>query len=98
MTRALLAALVLWLSAGCAEALAWGCVGHQTVAIIAERNLKPAVRQAVDTVLTASPIAPGLKRGCLPISPDVIEDAATWADDERAEQPLTAPWHFVNMP
>jgi hypothetical protein len=98
MSRILVSAFVLLLTAGCADALAWGCIGHQTVAIIAERTAKPSALATAKAVLAAGPIDPALKRGCEPVSSDPLADASTWADDERAVQPATAPWHFVNLP
>jgi hypothetical protein len=98
MLRTVVSAFVLLLTAGCADAFAWGCAGHQAVAIIATRLLKPSSLAALKAVLAASPIDPALKRGCSPVSADPVVDASTWADDERAIDAATSPWHFINMP
>jgi hypothetical protein len=98
MPRVLAFVFALLLSAGCADALAWGCIGHQTVAIIAERTARPSAVAAARAVLGAAPIDPVLKRGCEPVASDPLVDAATWADDERGVEPATAPWHFINLP
>ena len=43
---------------------AWGCKGHQTVALIAEKHLTPEARQFVEKLLADNPIDPKLKRWC----------------------------------
>lgn len=98
MTRALLFTGVLLATCGSTPAFAWGCQGHRTVAILAERIVDAKTRQAVKAVLVASPIAAGLDRFCLPEDPDPIVDAATWADDVRDVMKETAEWHFINYP
>src|SRR3954454_24466699 len=97
MTRFVLV-LPLLLGLGSSEALAWSCAGHEAVAILAERMLPARTARAVMAVLAASPVEPDLVRRCAPLPVDPLADAATWADDERAVLPATAPWHFVNMP
>jgi S1/P1 Nuclease len=77
---------------------AWGCRGHETVATLAERHLTPETKQAVLALLTANPIDPQLKRYCGQRGLDPFVDASTWADDERALEPATAPWHFIDIP
>jgi len=47
---------------------AWGCKGHQTVALIAEKHLTPEARQILETLLKDNPIDPQLKRYCGPVS------------------------------
>jgi hypothetical protein len=37
---------------------AWGCKGHQTVALIAERHLTPETRQTLESLLKENPTAP----------------------------------------
>jgi nuclease S1 len=97
MTRLVLV-LSLLLGLGSSEALAWGCAGHEAVALLAERMLPPTTARAVKAVLAASPVEQDLVRRCAPLPAEPLADAATWADDERTAQPATAPWHFVNMP
>ena len=80
------------------EARAWGCEGHQTVALIAKMHLDPRALAMVDKILTDNPIDPKLKRFCEPVSTDPIVDAATWADDYRDDHPETEGWHFFDIP
>jgi hypothetical protein len=98
MRRTAAMAALLLVTAGSSEAFAWGCEGHRAVAMLAERLLGTATRSAVTTVLRASPVDPSLRRGCDPVPSDLIADVATWADDERAADPATAGWHFINFP
>ena len=83
---------------GRGDALAWGCHGHQAIAVLAERLLDAPALQAIKAVLDASPVDPSLRRNCETVPSDVVADASTWADDERAADPATASWHFVNLP
>jgi hypothetical protein len=80
------------------SAHAWGCKGHQTVALIAEAHLTPAARAMVFKILAAGPIDPALSRYCKEPNLDTFADASTWADDERRMKPDTAPWHFIDLP
>jgi hypothetical protein len=98
LQRMVVIALTLLVTVGRGQASAWGCEGHQAVAIIAERLLGPRALPAVQALLGASPVDPVLRRGCQPVPVDPLADAATWADDERAADPATAAWHFVNLP
>ena len=90
--------VVLLMTAGRSSAFAWACDGHRAVAMLAEKLLGSATLTAVTAVLTASPVDPALRRGCEPVPSDLIADVATWADDERAVDPATAGWHFINVP
>ena len=80
-----------------AEAQAWGCKGHQTVALIAEKHLTPETRQWVEKLLSENPIDPKLNRYCGGAARDAMADAATWADDVRGER-KNGPWHYIDMP
>lgn len=51
-----LALLVAVLVMGTAPMSGWGCKGHQTVALIAEKQLTPEARQFVDKLLSENPI------------------------------------------
>lgn len=64
-------------------ASAWGPVGHQTIAFIAEDNLTPAAAAQVRRLL----------------GPDLgLADVANWADDVRVSlRPETANWHFIQI-
>ncbi|MGC1417438.1 MAG: S1/P1 nuclease [Candidatus Acidiferrum sp.] len=77
--------------------LAWGCKGHQTVALIAEKHLTPETRQWVLKLLSENPIDPKLKRYCGEASRDIMADASTWADDVRGER-KNGPWHYIDIP
>src|SRR5215469_11317856 len=79
------------------RARAWGCKGHQAVALIAEKHLTPEARQLVEKLLGANPIDPKLKRWCGNATRDLLMDAATWPDDVRNER-RNGPWHYVDIP
>jgi hypothetical protein len=85
--------LLFWPS----SARAWGCKGHQTVALIAEKHLTPEARQWVMKLLSENPIDPKLNRYCGGAVRDAMADAATWADDVRAER-KNGPWHYIDIP
>lgn len=76
---------------------AWGCKGHQTVALIAEKHLTPETRQWVEKLLSENPIDPKLNRYCGGAVRDVMADSATWADDVRGER-KNGPWHYIDIP
>lgn len=61
---------------------AWGHVGHQAVAYIAQDNLTPQARRAVDEIL-----GPG----------EDLASVSTWADSIIKSRPETASWHFFNL-
>jgi S1/P1 Nuclease len=77
---------------------AWGCTGHQIVALIAEHHLNPHARAMVMQILAASPISPDLRRYCGDSGLGAFVDASTWADDERGVRRDTADWHFIDIP
>jgi hypothetical protein len=80
------------------SAWAWGCEGHQVVALIAERNLTPHALAMVKQILRDGPIDPHLSRYCKQGGTDPLADASTWADDIRALRPEAAPWHYIDIP
>ena len=82
---------------GAPRARAWGCKGHQAVALIAEKHLTPEARQLVETLLGANPIDPKLQRWCGNATRDLLMDAATWPDDVRNER-RNGPWHYIDIP
>ena len=94
------AILVLSSLAGCAvPAYAWGCEGHQVVALVAWQFLTEHARSMTEMLQQQFPPDANLRHYCkgdekLP----VIAQVATWADDYRTEHPETAPWHYVNIP
>ena len=90
------AALVACFSvAPCARA--WGCQGHQTVALLAEKHLTPEAQQLVEKLLSANPIDRELRRWCGHATPDLMVDGATWPDDVR-NQRRNGPWHYLDIP
>ena len=78
-------------------AQAWGCKGHQTVALIAEKYLTPEAKQMVLTLLSANPIDVQVKRYCGTAVSDPLGDASTWPDDIRGER-KNGPWHYIDIP
>ena len=83
--RKLLLSLLL-LSCG-PQAMAWGPQGHQTVAELADRQLRPAARAEVARLLAGEP------------SPS-LAGVADWADEVRAGDSgakRTSQWHFVKF-
>jgi nuclease S1 len=79
------------------SAIGWGCKGHQTVALIAEKHLTPEARQLVEKLLGENPIDPKLKRWCGNATNDLMVDASTWPDDVRNER-HNGPWHYIDIP
>jgi hypothetical protein len=77
---------------------AWGCRGHQIVALLAEKHLTPHALAMVNEILRASPIDPNLSRYCKDGGTDAMADASTWPDDIRPLRPETAPWHYIDIP
>jgi hypothetical protein len=78
-------------------ALAWGCKGHQTVALVAEKQLTPEARQFVEKLLSENPVDPQLKRYCGNTTRDLLVDASTWPDDVRNDA-KNGPWHYIDIP
>ena len=77
---------------------AWGCVGHETVALIAKAHLSPNARSMANQILEKSPIDPALERYCKQEGLDSMAAASTWADDYRTHNPETGGWHFIDIP
>lgn len=78
-------------------AQAWGCKGHQTVALIAEKHLTPEAKQFTQKLLTENPMDPKLNRYCGGATRDAIADASTWPDDVRGER-KNGSWHYIDIP
>ncbi|HEX8837859.1 MAG TPA: S1/P1 nuclease [Candidatus Acidoferrum sp.] len=79
------------------SARSWGCQGHQTVALIAEKHLTAEARQFVEQLLAENPIDPKTKRYCGNVTSDLLVDASTWPDDVRNER-RNGPWHYIDIP
>jgi hypothetical protein len=77
---------------------AWGCQGHETVALIAEMHMSPQVLAKVNQILKDSPIDPALSRYCKETGLTPMADAASWADDIRSVRPEASPWHYIDIP
>jgi hypothetical protein len=84
--------------AGSPAAQAWGCKGHQAIALLAENRMTAHARAAALAVLNASPMDSSLSRYCDPRDLDPLADASTWPDDIRKLRPETSPWHFIDIP
>lgn len=77
-------------------AMAWGSMGHRTVAAIAMANVTPSTRAAIRRILAhESEIGtPQCRMG-------TIEDASTWPDcikGERWRWAFTNSWHYHDQP
>jgi hypothetical protein len=92
---AVLTSMALPLLAG--PAFAWGCKGHQTVALIAEKHLSPEARQYLDKLLIENPIDLQLKRYCGNFPGSLLADSSTWPDDVRNFL-HNGPWHYIDIP
>ena len=79
-------------------ARAWGCEGHQVVALLAEKHLTPHALAMAKKILAEGPIDPSLSRYCKPGAVDPLADASTWPDDIRSLRPEASPWHYVDIP
>jgi len=77
---------------------AWGCEGHQVVALLAEKHLTPHALAMAKKILAEGPIDPSLSRYCKEGGIDAMADASTWPDDIRTLRPETPPWHYVDIP
>lgn len=64
------------------RAAAWGPVGHETVAYIAQANISSKTKSAVDALLGKAKMATD----------------APWADTYRVTHPETEGWHFIDIP
>lgn len=76
--------LFVCLSLTSTQVWAWGDIGHETTAEIAERKLTPKAKEFVRSILGIEPLAV----------------AATWPDKVRSDSRFSkfAPYHFVEIP
>ncbi|MEM7408467.1 MAG: S1/P1 nuclease [Pseudomonadota bacterium] len=81
-------AVLLALLGGADAALAWGALGHRVTCDIAFRELTPAAREVVNSLVRAD------------ASLRTFADACVWADKIRsdARYDWAKPYHFVNVP
>ena len=80
------------------SAWAFGCEGHEIIAMIAEKHLTAHAQTMVQKLLTENPIDPALPRYCKQANLDPMAYSATWADDYRTAHRETAPWHQIDIP
>jgi S1/P1 Nuclease len=96
-SRCAISVFFLMALAGAPVTRAWGCKGHQTVALIAEKHLTPGAQQLVQKLLAENPIDAKLRRWCGNATTDLLVDASTWPDDVRSER-NNGPWHYIDIP
>jgi len=89
--------VALVMCTGAQSTRAWGCKGHQTIALISEKHLTPEARELVEKLLRENPIDPQLKRYCGIFAGDLLADGSTWPDDVR-KQLKNGPWHYIDIP
>ena len=77
------------------RAWAWGCEGHQVVALIALAHLSPEVRAEVDAILAGDARDPSTA-ACPAAGLPPMAAVANWADQVR--NGATAPYHYVDLP
>lgn len=83
-TRLLLAATMLAALASLpSHTAAWGADGHRLIAEVAEGLLSAPAKTEAQRLLALEPGA-------------TFASVSTWADEART--PVTAPWHYVNLP
>ena len=96
--------MLLVLCVSTSRAWAWGCTGHETVALIAQLELNKLdtanSTHVLDQVksLLALQDRPYKGRFCSDLKLDPIAYYATWADDHRTVDATTGPWHFWDIP
>lgn len=91
------ACLILFL-AYVPSAFAWGCAGHETVAVLAERQLNKHAKAQVEVLLAHADLYKGVQRNCPDTQLGKMAYFATWPDDYRALDPKTGPWHYWDIP
>jgi hypothetical protein len=66
-------------------ALAWGEIGHRTVAYLAYTYLQPSTKEYLDRILAYN-------------DERDVSDAAIWPDQIRYQRPETKAWHYIGRP
>jgi hypothetical protein len=94
MTLTIPILILLLLSAAVRPAGAFGVLGHQVIAAIAEDMLTPKAKAEVNSLLATSGAA-GTSSGAG--GPSTLASASTWADEIRTLRPHTRPWHYVTL-
>jgi nuclease S1 len=77
---------------------AFGCEGHEIIAMIAETRLSPHAKAMVLQLLKDNPIDPALSRYCKQPDLDTMAYSSTWADDYKSAHAETGPWHYIDIP
>lgn len=77
--------LSLALASAAVPASAFGVLGHQVIAALAEDMLSPKAKAETRRILGAAG------------GPGTLASIATWADDIRMLRPETRPWHYVTL-
>lgn len=81
-----------------ASAFAWGCKGHQTIALIAKKYLTPQAAKLANDMLAIDPGRPIPPSGvCSTAGLDSYAAGATWADAVR-QKGVDDGWHFIDIP
>lgn len=80
------------------SAFAWGCKGHQTIALIAKKYLTPAAAKLANDMLAIDPGRPIPSSGvCSTTGLDSYAAGATWADAVR-QKGVDDGWHYIDIP
>lgn len=99
-----LAAALIFVSLSSAPAWAWGCSGHEIVALIARQELQTLDQKHRTQVLPEVERLLALQdrdyphRYCGDLHLDPMAFWATWADDHREADRATGPWHYWDIP
>lgn len=94
--------ILLFLMAAVRPVCAFGALGHQVIAAIAEDMLTPKARAEVKSLLGASGAADasggaGTSGAAATSGASGLASASTWADEIRMLRPHTRPWHYVTI-
>jgi hypothetical protein len=93
--RRILSVILLGLSLAPAPVLAWGEYGHETTANIADANIAPRTKAAMQRLFKSTRLL-----GTPECALRNIRDASIWADcirRDRLRWSYTAPWHYQNV-
>ena len=78
---------------------AWGCEGHEVVALIAQKHLNRNAALQAENLLRVNTEFDTLRHRCVPASNlPQFAVVSTWADDYRDKHKATNGWHFRNIP
>lgn len=76
-------------------AKAWGCEGHQIIALLARVHLTPVATNAIDQLLRDNPVEVN-SQYCKGAG-DLMANVASWADNVRNAE-RTGLWHYIDIP